>query len=86
MRCSQCGRQLSLDDTTCSGYGRQLNDAAFAAAAGPIQQSTLPFSPQAPELLAWASQQFSEEEILARLREIQRLGGMVLQDFIRELA
>jgi hypothetical protein len=35
--------------------------------------------------MAWARQEFSEEEFLAGLREIQATGGLELQDFIKEL-
>jgi hypothetical protein len=38
-----------------------------------------------PELLKWARQQFSEEEILAGLHEVQETGGLELRDFIHEL-
>lgn len=38
-----------------------------------------------PELLEWARSQFSEEEFLAGLREIQSTGGLQLSDFIHEL-
>ncbi len=38
-----------------------------------------------PELLAWARQQFSEEEIVAGLRELRETGGRELGDFIHEL-
>jgi hypothetical protein len=37
------------------------------------------------ELLEWARQQFSDEEIAAGLREVQETGGLELQDFIEEL-
>jgi type III restriction enzyme len=38
-----------------------------------------------PELLEWARQQISEEEIIAGLEEIRRTGGLELKDFIDEL-
>jgi hypothetical protein len=38
-----------------------------------------------PELLDWARHQFSEEEIVAGLREVRTTGGLELQDFIREI-
>jgi len=38
-----------------------------------------------PEILEWARQQFSEEEIVAGLREIRETGGLQLRDFIHEL-
>jgi hypothetical protein len=51
-----------------------------------------PSPPQAPvgevtpELLAWARQQFSEDEIAAGIREIRETGGLALADFYHELA
>ena len=38
-----------------------------------------------PELREWALQLFSEEEILAGLREIEETGGVEFSDMIREL-
>lgn len=38
-----------------------------------------------PEILAWARQQFTEEEIVAGLRDIRETGGLELGDFIHEL-
>src|SRR5579871_4133196 len=38
-----------------------------------------------PELLEWARRQFSDEEILAGLRELHNGGGQELADFIGEL-
>jgi hypothetical protein len=36
-------------------------------------------------LREWARQQFSEEEFLAEVREIEETGGLELKDFIHEL-
>ena len=38
-----------------------------------------------PELLEWARNQYTEEEIVAGLREIEATGGLELKDFIHEL-
>jgi uncharacterized protein (DUF433 family) len=38
-----------------------------------------------PELLEWARNDLSEEEIVAGLREIRSTGGLELKDFIHEL-
>ncbi len=38
-----------------------------------------------PELIDWARREFSEEEILAGIREIRETGGLELKDFIDEL-
>jgi hypothetical protein len=38
-----------------------------------------------PEILQWARQQFTEEEILAGLHELRETGGLELRDFIHEL-
>lgn len=38
-----------------------------------------------PELLEWARQEFSEEEIVAALREMKENGGLELREFIEEL-
>jgi hypothetical protein len=52
----------------------------------------VPLAPQTsagevtPELLAWARQKFSEDEIAAGIREIRETGGLALADFYHELA
>ena len=38
-----------------------------------------------PELREWARQQFTEEEIVAALRELREKGGKELGDFLHEL-
>src|SRR2546425_4146099 len=38
-----------------------------------------------PEILEWARQRFTDEEVLAGLREIRQTGGLELGDFIHEL-
>jgi hypothetical protein len=38
-----------------------------------------------PELLAWAGQQFSDDELAAGIREIRETGGLELRDFEHEL-
>lgn len=38
-----------------------------------------------PDVLEWARQQFSKEEVIADLREIRETGGLELRDFIHEL-
>jgi RNA recognition motif-containing protein len=38
-----------------------------------------------PELLEWARRQFTEEEIIAGVREIRETGGVELKDFIEEI-
>jgi hypothetical protein len=42
-------------------------------------------APLPPELRDWAANQFSEEQIVEGVREIQRTGGVELKDFIHEL-
>jgi hypothetical protein len=44
-----------------------------------------PFAKLSPELLEWARQQFSEEEFLAGLREIEETGGLEFRDLLPEL-
>jgi hypothetical protein len=38
-----------------------------------------------PELLKWAQEDISEEEVIAGLREIRQTGGLQLSDFLHEL-
>jgi len=38
-----------------------------------------------PELLEWARQRYTEEEIVAALREVREKGGLELHEFIQDL-
>jgi hypothetical protein len=38
-----------------------------------------------PDVLAWADRQFSDEEVMAGVREIQETGGLELKDFFHEV-
>jgi hypothetical protein len=38
-----------------------------------------------PELRAWLLQQYTREDLLAGLHEVQQKGGLELQDFLHEL-
>ncbi|SRR5260370_38526098 len=49
------------------------------------EQFSVESSNLSPEILDWARQQSSEEEIVAGLREIRQTGGLELKDFIHEL-
>jgi zinc-ribbon domain len=85
--CPQCGSDVSAGATTCSECGQPLNGAALPGAGG-LQQTPPPAQPSgklSPELREWARQQFSEEEFLAGLREVQETGGVELKDFIKDL-
>lgn len=44
-----------------------------------------PSGPLTPELLAWASQDLNEQEIVADLRAVREKGGYVLEDMLPEL-
>lgn len=60
-----------------------LNGATLARLANGTNQA--PFTKLTPEQLAWARNQFTEEEILAGLREFRETGGLELKDFIQEI-
>jgi hypothetical protein len=74
---------------TIEEYLSRLADES--AASAPVAPSPsprpdrTPEAPIPPEILEWARQQVSEEQILADLREINETGGLELKDFIREL-
>lgn len=59
-----------------------------AGANGPRLPPDLPWGvpiPVPPEVLEWARRNFSEEDALADLREVQETGGLELHEFIDEL-
>ncbi len=60
---------------------RARNEMVNGQAAGE-QWERIPLT---PELRQWALQQFTEEEILAGLRELREHGGLELRDFLPEL-
>lgn len=51
----------------------------------PPQVEPFPREKLSPELLDWARQQFTEEELLAGYLEVKATGGLQLEDFIDEL-
>ncbi|HLN28382.1 MAG TPA: hypothetical protein VK395_11630 [Gemmataceae bacterium] len=57
----------------------------FGNASSPKHAQDSKNGATAPEILEWARQQFSEEEILAGLREVRETGGVELRNFIQEL-
>src|SRR5207302_24839 len=44
-----------------------------------------PRTPLSAEFLEWARQQFTDEEIVAGIRDVQENGGMELHEFIHEI-
>jgi hypothetical protein len=52
--------------------------------AGKGETFPAPVTPT-PEILEWARAQFSEEEVIAGLREIQETGGLTFEEVIRGL-
>ncbi len=53
--------------------------------AAPTQDQSPRETRLSPELLEWARQQFTEEEIIAGLRELREKGGLELREFIQDL-
>jgi hypothetical protein len=69
---------------------RDLDPPARAAALAAFQNRVLTDLAAngdrlSPELLAWARAQFTEEELVAGLREVRETGGLQLADFLHEL-
>jgi hypothetical protein len=59
--------------------------ATADAAAPPREVEQWKKIPLTPECREWAIQQFTEEEIVAGLRELREQGGLELRDFLPEL-
>jgi hypothetical protein len=49
------------------------------------QPQNVPPGKVPPEILEWARQQFSEEELAAALEEFEKSGGLELKEFVHEL-
>jgi hypothetical protein len=89
--CPRCGHRPEQAGVTAAN-GSPPHGLPASPARPPVPpegapgDGTAPHSGKlTPELLEWARKQFSEEEILAGLREIQQTGGLELRDFIQEL-
>lgn len=54
-------------------------------AAPAVNGNAQGFSSVTPEIRAWAAQQFSDEELLAGLREIEQTGGLEFHEFVHDL-
>ncbi len=86
-------RRLALLISTCDARVRQdlLNEFSSRVLTLLEEVKSEPRAAQPapaqvpPDLLEWARRQFSEEEIVAGLREIKETGGLELRDFIHEL-
>lgn len=80
--CSPEERQALLDELKLN-IARHLQ--ALDNPARPSEANGFPFVKVPPEVRAQALEQFSEEEIVAGLREVRETGGLELRDFIHEL-
>jgi len=47
--------------------------------------SLAPATPATPELLEWARRQFTEEELVAELRDLREQGGHELAELLRDI-
>jgi len=72
-----CKALLSLTE---EGYLAPAG-AALAPGQTPARRSV----PLTPDILEWARQQFSEEEIVAGIQEVRQTGGVELSAFIHQL-
>ena len=72
------------DDSGASGTN-QVSHAPNDHATDPAGAEKLVDGKLSPELLEWARQQFTEEEIVVGLRELRAKGGLELEDFLAEL-
>ncbi len=86
--CPKCGHSAVSDVTSCPDCGQELKN-------GTVLQSSSPNIPAEvsgwvryttpPEMIMRARATFNEEEFMAEVREIERTGGLRLEDFIEEL-
>jgi hypothetical protein len=92
--CPGCGWQFTAAAASCPQCGRaqdaanpsdQSSSHPNTGAANLEQVNGFPTFEYTPEFMEWARQQYSEEEILAGIREIEETGGLELKDFIHEL-
>lgn len=71
-------------------YSRQVMRGSLGTNGGPGEKTVdRPEQPTrsaelTPEILEWARQRFTDEEVLTGLREIRQTGGLELRDFIHE--
>jgi hypothetical protein len=77
----------SLDEGVLDRVARCALDLKGQKANGAVPAG-LPFPkspPLSPELLEWARQQFTEEETVARLRELRANGGLSIDELLADL-
>ncbi len=72
---AECSNKVAAD---------RQNESGPAPVATPVT-ANLAREALSPEILEWARLQFTEEEFIAGIREIQATGGLKLPDFIHEL-
>ncbi len=70
----------------CAGALAVLQaDAPNGTATGEAPRPEVNGACLTPEILQWAREQFSEEELAAGLRDLRENGGLELRDFLPEL-
>jgi hypothetical protein len=76
--------ELLRNAGSLNGLQSATNDASAPDSAA-LPSREIQRSEISPEILQWARQQFTEEEIVAGLRELRETGGLELRDFLHEL-
>jgi hypothetical protein len=98
-RCPHEDRKALLDEfgLTIAAYVQELSNGKGGTASAhsppssmdalmpPAQPVPMASANVSPEVLEWARHQYTDEEIMAGIREIQETGGLELRDFIHEL-
>lgn len=83
-KCPTCGSETT-PDAVCQGCGHANNGASRVTPTPPPEVANWVIERPTPEMLEEARRTFNVEEYLAAVREIERTGGVQIDDLIAEM-
>jgi hypothetical protein len=84
IKCPSCGTETAAD-AACPSCGHAVNGAARKERGTPPEAVGWMIERPSQEMLEEARRTFDEAEYLAAVREIERTGGVQIDDLIAEL-
>ncbi len=88
IQCPTCGHETTTD-ATCPCRGHAASNGAVKSAwvkpPPPPEVANWVITPTPPEMLKHLRETFDEAEFIAALREVERTGGVQIDDLIDEI-
>lgn len=86
IKCPTCGSETA-PDAACPSCGQAASNAATTRPepTPPLEVARWNIEHASPDVLAWARQTFDEAEFLRALRDVERGGGVQIDDLIAEI-